>query len=243
MAVDRSLLQTLLQLKHPWSVLEYEMDPARRRLDIWVGTTAAASWFGIVRRGHDTSSEQVWRHDNIGMFSTFIHFNVTREAEIPVAPWSNLAGFPFSRSVTQRARALIADDASIKSIVLALGMTPEEVWKLRHVTAPSDATGAQHAQKRPAAAPASAHSAATPTPPAAPGGVPDAEDPVWQRLVDGMNIDIRVLSLKLLLARVRSQMQGITDPDISLLHLSELHRYFVRHERILGHEISQLRGH
>jgi hypothetical protein len=72
-------------------------------------------------------------------------------------------------------------------------------------------------------------------------GVPDATDPVWQQLAEGqVDLDIRTLSLKLMLTRMRSQMDVIRDSDVRLLKLRELHRYFVKNKRMLGYELDQL---
>lgn len=85
--------------------------------------------------------------------------------------------------------------------------------------------------------------AATPTGPApASTAVPDVTDPVWLRLLDGdLSLDIKVLSLKLMLTKLRSQLDLIHDEEVRLLKLKELHRYFVKNERVLTHELDQLR--
>jgi hypothetical protein len=67
-------------------------------------------------------------------------------------------------------------------------------------------------------------------------------DPVWLKLIEGqVDLDIRALSLKLLMTRLRSQLEVITDEEVRMLKLRELHRYFVKNARMLGHELSQLR--
>ena len=71
--------------------------------------------------------------------------------------------------------------------------------------------------------------------------VPDPVDPVWEKLLDGsINLDIHALSLKLLLTKFREQFLLITDADVRMLKTHELQRYFVRHEKLLGHELTQL---
>jgi hypothetical protein len=74
------------------------------------------------------------------------------------------------------------------------------------------------------------------------GDIPDVSDPVWLKLIEGqVDLDIRALSLKLLMTRLRSQLEVITDEEVRMLKLRELHRYFVKNARMLGHELSQLR--
>ncbi len=56
-----------------------------------------------------------------------------------------------------------------------------------------------------------------------------------------MALDIRVLSLKLLLTRLRTQWQVLEDDEVKVAKLRELQRYFVKSSSALGHELSQLR--
>ena len=55
-----------------------------------------------------------------------------------------------------------------------------------------------------------------------------------------MAIDVRLLSLRLLLTKMREQMRLITDPEVRLLKCYELQRFFVRYEKTLGHELAQI---
>ncbi|HNB89487.1 MAG TPA: hypothetical protein PLP91_03795, partial [Plasticicumulans sp.] len=74
-------------------------------------------------------------------------------------------------------------------------------------------------------------------------GLPEADDPVWGRLAGGdISIDIGVLSLKLLLTRVRSQYEAMPDDESRRLKARELHRFFVKNLRMLGAELQQLRA-
>lgn len=72
--------------------------------------------------------------------------------------------------------------------------------------------------------------------------LPEPSDPLWMALLDGRcPLDVRALGLRLLLARLRAQIHSLTDDDVRMLKLVELHRYFTRHQSALGHEIAQLR--
>lgn len=52
--------------------------------------------------------------------------------------------------------------------------------------------------------------------------------------------DIQVLSLELMLTRLRSKLNLIQDDEVRLLKLKELHRCFVKNGRMLIHELAQL---
>lgn len=72
--------------------------------------------------------------------------------------------------------------------------------------------------------------------------LPEPSDPLWMALLEGRcELNVRALGLRLLLAKLRSQIGSISDDDVRMLKLVELHRYFARHQAALGHEIAQLR--
>jgi len=74
-----------------------------------------------------------------------------------------------------------------------------------------------------------------------PREVPELTDPLWLALLSGeTDIEIRSLSLRLLLGKLRAQAQAAIDDDIRVLKLVELHRYFERNQRALQHELAQL---
>jgi hypothetical protein len=73
--------------------------------------------------------------------------------------------------------------------------------------------------------------------------LPAVTEPLWLELLQGTrDLDVRALSLKLLLTKLRSQARAIQDDEIMMLKLVELHRFFSRHKAALHHEISQLQN-
>lgn len=71
--------------------------------------------------------------------------------------------------------------------------------------------------------------------------LPEASDPLWLALIEGgAEIDVRVLGLRLLLSKLRTQLRNAGDDDLRMVKLVELHRYFSRNQLSLGHEIAQI---
>jgi hypothetical protein len=147
---------------------------------------------------------------------------------------------------------LLNEGLELNSICTLYGVNLDELWRFKYALDNGKA-GIQvdKAARAPAAKVASGTSAAaasgtaagTATPAGEDGGVPDVSDPVWMELASGgIEPDIRVLSLKLLLTRIRSQMDIIHDDEVRMLKLRELHRYFVKNARMLSHELAQIRG-
>ncbi|MFZ4703570.1 MAG: hypothetical protein ACOYMG_26305 [Candidatus Methylumidiphilus sp.] len=73
-------------------------------------------------------------------------------------------------------------------------------------------------------------------------GVPDVNDPIWERLITGeLNVEIRTLSLQLIFTKLRQRLTLQQDDEVKLKKLRELHRYVDRNERSLAHELHQFR--
>ncbi len=56
-------------------------------------------------------------------------------------------------------------------------------------------------------------------------GLPAADDPLWESLLDGsLGIEMHALGLKLLLTKLREQWAVIGDPEVRALKVQELRR-------------------
>jgi hypothetical protein len=73
------------------------------------------------------------------------------------------------------------------------------------------------------------------------GDLPDVSDPLWAALLAGeRELDVRTLSLRLLLSKLRQQARSLQDDEVRMLQLVDLHRFFEKHRAVLRHEIAQL---
>ena len=224
------LLHKVLEIELPWQIVRIRDDLGRRQIDVWVAEqTRKGNWlFGARAELPAEGSEQAWRHANLGDTRCVIH------AEASVLPstlgWRGEAGQPFTNAMARVIVALIRDGVRLQSICAMLDITVGDLWKFKHGL-DSGKTGLAGAL---AAAPAEdAVAAAT--------RVPDPDSAIWVGLLDGsVNIDIRLLSLRFLLTKMREQMRVIIDSEVRTLKCYELQRFFVRYEKTLGHEISQI---
>ena len=124
---------------------------------------------------------------------------------------------------------MMRDGIKLQSICAILDITVGDLWKFKHGLD----SGKTNLMTTLAETPASDAGTGS--------RVPEPDAPVWPGLLDGtLNLDIRLLSLKLLLTRMRDQMRVITDPEVRALKCYELQRFFVRYEKTLGHELSQI---
>lgn len=249
-STERTLLAGLLQLREPWAVREYRMDPARQRMDIWVGVEVQRGWFGRPKARVDESPERVWRHLDFAGWRTFLHVFAPRNADLSSQSWTGAPDLPFTRAMAKRIFDLLNEGLELNGICTLYGINLDELWRFKYALDSgkagihADKSGRVRSAAKGSAGAVAGGSAGGSIGQAGEGAeVPDVSDPVWMQLASGsMEPDIRVLSLKLLLTRIRSQMEIIQDDEVRMLKLRELHRYFVKNARMLGHELAQIRG-
>lgn len=238
-SIDKALLRQLLLIERPWEVREYRLDIRKRRCDVWIGQEPERGWFGRPKAAA-AGETAVWQHLAIGPIRFHLHVTLPLGFESRGIGWMGDPGMPFTRALAGRVFALFGEGVPLQSVCTLLDLSLQDVWRYRYALDTGRAGAAEAEVPVKAAAPAPAVMPDTPVPAGA--TVPDVTDPVWLRLLDGdLSLDIKVLSLKLMLTRLRSQLDLIHDEDVRLLKLKELHRYFVKNERVLTHELDQLR--
>jgi len=223
------LLHKLLDIEAPWQIVRIREDLGRRQIDVWVAPqTTKGNWlFGAKTASISADREHAWRHINLGDTRCVIHSEVSLTA--PPQPWRGEIGQPFTNAMSRQIAAMMRDGIKLQSICTFLDITVGDLWKFKHGL-DSGKTGLASA-----AASASAEAAT------AVSKVPEPDSLVWSCLLDGsLNLDIRLLSLKLLLTKMREQMRVIIDPEVRVLKCYELQRFFVRYEKALGYELSQI---
>ncbi|WP_310566076.1 hypothetical protein [Hydrogenophaga sp.] len=238
-SMDKALLRQLLLIERPWEVRDYRLDVRKRRCDVWIGQAPERGWFGRPKAA-PAGEVAVWQHLAIGPIRFHLHVTQPLGFESKGVGWMGETGMPFTRALAARVFALFGEGVPLQSVCALLDLSLQDVWRYRYALDTGRAGGAEPEPARPTEPPPPAAASAEPAP--AGSAVPDVTDPVWLRLLDGdLSLDIKVLSLKLMLTKLRSQLDLIHDEEVRLLKLKELHRYFVKNERVLTHELDQLR--
>lgn len=220
------LLGQALAIQAPWQISRVRNDFSKDQVDVWVvQESARSSWFFSNRNEPQAGIEQSWRHINLGHLRCVVHA-VRPPVGSESLAWIGADDQPFTHTLSRQVAGMLRDGISFQSICHLLDVTVADLWKFKHSL---DSGRAGLSALEPSIA-TSGHSR-----------VPENSDPVWEKLLDGsLNIDIRILSLKLLLTKLREQFAQISDSEVRIMKAHEMQRYFVRHEKLLAHELAQL---
>lgn len=257
--IDKALLRQLLAVSGAWEIGDYQLDLRKQRCDVWIGPQIERGWFGRPKSAPPRTESRTWQHVAFGTVRFFLHVSVPVGADLSRLPWAGDNGMPFTHALAQQVFVMFNEGMPLPAICKLMGLSLNDVWRYRFAidnglvqTQTAGAAPAAPAKPMAPAVPMAAAAApvaamnGTPTVDLetdAEGAVPDVTDPVWLRLASGdLKLDIKVLSLKLMLTKVRSQLEVISDDEVRMLKLRDLHRYFVKNERVLGHELSQLKA-
>ena len=239
MSNERSLWRTLLQVEPPWSVLDSQLDQNRKRYDVWIGLEEPRGWFGLGRARQVQAATASWRHVGLGDWEIHVHVATPSTTDLSRAPWAGDDSLPFTHALNRQIFRLLREGCSLQSVCTLLDLPIADLWRFQHAM-DSGRWGATEFDTA-----VDVGNTSSPTayarPPSDPE-IPDPTDPVWLTLVEECNpIDVRVLGLKMLLARTRTQFERISDDEVRQMKLNELHRYFIRNKRLLTHELAQIR--
>jgi hypothetical protein len=180
-----------------------------------------------------------------------VHVTTPNGADLSHLSWAGSPDLPFTRALNEQIFALLREGCSLQSICTLLDLPITELWRFRYAIDNgrwSGGAGAAGGKQAEVAAPAAAAETGAEVEAEAGAGagadeeIPHVRHPVWLALLDGSRqIDVRVLGLKLLLTRLRSQFELISDDDVRTLKLHEFHRYFLKNRRLLAYELAQIR--
>lgn len=221
-------LHQALGITPPWQISHLIENISASRLDIWVSLERPKSgWFFTQRPAAPDHALPVWRHLNIGHLTCHIHANPVEAGRYNNLGWIGDGGQPFTRAMVQLIGAHFLAGLTIQAVCPLLDISAADVWKLKHNL--DNGRTSLNAAPLPNEASASTH------------GIPDASHAIWQQLLtEERHLDIRVLSLKLLMTKLREQVLRIKDSDVQTMKAHELQRYFVRHAHLLAHELEQI---
>ena len=244
----------ILDVVRPFAIVKSSASQSSKRFDIWIADQVTqktevgskkTGWFGIKKEVLQTSTVQpdisnylVWRHLDVAGWKMYVHTpNPTPEA-MKDAPWTGSPGQQFSNAMSRIIFMMMGEGASLSLICSTLKLDLADLWAYKSaldkglVGIQAQGVNVSRAQSAFADVGESGQSKSA---------VPSYEAPIWLNIANGtFNLDIKTLSLRLLLTKVKSQFTVALDDEVRTLRVRELHRYFEKNQRALSHEIAQI---
>lgn len=236
-------------IPHPWRAVQYRVDEVAMIVHVWItrqprpNVGKKRSWFNFAPAQSApeqpaSGPEMQWRHLNCMNFSCQIHTTDVLDDRHYDLPWFGQPGLPFSNRLSRQIFVCLAEGLEMHAICDVLNIPFNDLWKFKHALDNGQVKFEYTSVKKSAASAADPLAASS----AGPGNVPDLEDPIWERLITGeVNVQIKTLSLQLILTKLRQQVSLQQNDEVKRLKLRELHKYVERNQRSLGYELSQFR--
>jgi hypothetical protein len=236
----------ILDVAHPFTIVKSAASQTNRRVDVWISDVSVpktdinavkTSWFGRKKQPSQTSittpdisKYQEWRHLDMVGWKMFVHTPSPTPDSMVDAPWTGQPGQKFTNAMSRIIVMMMGDGATPSLICSTLRLDVSDLWSYKSALE----KGLVGIQAQAAAKNFGQMSAIVTS-------VPGYESPIWLNIARGtFNLDIKTLSLRLLLTKVKSQYLVALDDEVRSLHVRELHRYFERNQRVLAHEIAQI---
>lgn len=221
---DTEICRKLLQLEEPWNVDRVKVDVQARELHAY--QVAGKSWFG---RPSFVRPKMRWRHANVGAFKTFIHATLPDDPEQrPESPFLGQVDSDFTHGLAQRVVECLRAGLGYRQVCNLLEIDVYLAWQIRHAIGEGQLSEEGKLLDQGTNA-------------SSPRQIPPTGDPVWFRLLESEEaIDIHLLGLRLLLARCRQEFPALSSNDAKIMRVNTVRRFFIKHEKQLDHEISQL---
>ncbi|MDA7086841.1 hypothetical protein PH586_10650 [Pseudomonas sp. SA3-5] len=225
---DAELCRWLLEVNEPWEVSRVRVDTHSREVHAYLST--GKTWFG---RYLGEQPRSRWRHVNIGAYKTYIHASLPEQDEQAPQAFLGRSASDFTHGLARRVIQCLQDGLRYRQVCALLDIDIHLAWQIKHAIESGQLATADTDLRARLQLDDSAGQTGS--------SIPASDDRIWLRLLAmDCPFEIRLLSLKLLLARARQDFARAHDPDMQILRINELRRFFIKHEKHLQHEIAQL---
>lgn len=223
---DTEVFRRLLQVDEPWNVDRVKIDAETRELHAYL--VVGKSWFG---KPAFTRPKMRWRHINVGAFTTYIHATFPDGgSDLQRRSFLGDIDSDFTHGLAQRVTDCLRAGLGYRQVCNFLEIDVYLAWQIRHAIGNGPLGDAEALSDKPSQTSQQRQ-------------IPPTGDPVWFRLLESEeSINIRLLGLRLLLARCRQEFPELENHDAKIMRVNTVRRFFIKHEKQLSHEIAQLHG-
>ncbi len=247
MQPSQQILHAILGLEKPWCIAKFNISHSLNRIDVWIDQEVTyvekSRWFGLKKikvqlLDSRATAYTKWRHLNLERWPLYVHSPLPLPTSLMRMPWTGERGQQFSHALGNSVFSMMGEGASLATICAVLQVDLIDLWKYKQALDKGQigvqASDAKFFNQAFINAESLAKNAAG-------SAVPSIDHPVWQAIASGtMELEIKTLSLRLLLTRVKSQYFIAADNEVRALRIRELHRFFEKNQRLLSHELRQI---
>ena len=247
MSNKSNALRQVLGLTGDWHVQQIRMSGDGGAFEIMVGRIRQVSgWLGQKTWVAVDGPRHGWRHLDFGGLPTYVYAVLDGDESLFEQPWAAPREQRFSRAMASYLVELLCSGAELGSICKMHRIDLDTLWRFRFSL---DNVGAASLMEPEALIRLRQRETArrqmleTSPPTAMPvPAVPNADAEIWQQIATGeVPLQTDTLALRLLLARLRSDLNTVTDPEVAQLKCAKLHRYFSNNAGQLQAELNQLK--
>lgn len=235
-------ISQVLGVAAPWQITDVRLLPDTEMVSVQIEQVENnKSFFWFSRRNNSPIQRMRWEHISVAGRRCEILLLLRHNQSVPNEAWTGDHELPFTRELTQRVRIMLQEGISMSQLCHLLELPFSELWKYKYrfgVPKESKPQTTPKEKKEVAETPV----ANVPAPPTVKNGtLPPANSIIWLLLLKGkLVLNVKVLSLKLLLTKALRDAQGHQNADLHLLAAQALYRYFERNQSMLVFEINQL---
>lgn len=241
---DSEFCKSVIGVSAPWEVTRVKITSGEKRIDIWVGIATKGGLLSRASKALKAGPVSSWRHLNMANHQVYVHCENPDAIGDHTYSWVGQPGLELTRGMAKRVVRLLSEGVSYGLVCAILKLQLKDVWPIKRALDEGRLLlGGKRvtvAQKRKAANTSPEDSLNEP----GNESVPAIDAVVWERVAAGdMDEYIRPIALKLLVTKIRGQLQNIHDREDRLVKLNEIRRYVVKHERSLERELAFLNEH
>jgi hypothetical protein len=239
---EYSVIAALLGVTAPWSVTEVRVtDRAARLISVHIDQHEAPGRFWTTRKNAPVEHWLRWAHINMAGVRCEIVLGLRGGQQVPHAGWSGQVDSPFTHGLSRLAMDLLLEGATMDQLCRMLQVPFADLWKFKFRLDQGTTRVAGSATASAAAAPAMVVNKFEAARADEVACLPPQDSPVWLVLLLGrLELDVRTLGLKLLLAKLQREARMHDDADLYAQAAQSLHRYFAKNLSLLAHEVAQL---
>jgi hypothetical protein len=238
---DHSAIAELLGIQAPWVVTGTQLSASLRVFTVVLEQEAPRA--RLFSRGAVAPIQRryMWEHIAFGGWRCQIKLVLRQGGQIPTSSWTGHGDEPYTRGLQREILDLLTAGATVEQLSVLLRLPFADLWRYKFRLDQGQGAKAISVAPAPSAGPMVRPGSATAATAATAANIPAESDPTWMAILLGrMKLDVRMLGLRLLLAKLQREAQLHGDGDLHRQAAGDIHRYFVRSQSQLRHELEQV---